>query len=64
MKTGVLSLTTPSSLTALRHSKANWREASSGLLGSAGAVPSSTDFFGGILIDEDVGLELELVFEF
>jgi hypothetical protein len=38
----------------LRHSKANWREASSGLLLSAGAVPFSTDFFGGIMIEEDV----------
>lgn len=50
---GDLKLTTPLSSKALRHSKANWREASSGLLGSAGAEPLSTDFLGGMLIDDD-----------
>lgn len=48
-----LILTTPLSSKALRHSKANWREASSGLLGSAEAEPLSTDFLGGMLIDDD-----------
>lgn len=48
-----LRLTTPFSSKALRHSIANREAASSGLFGSTGAEPLSTDFFGGILLDED-----------
>ena len=53
-----LQLTTPFSSMALRHSKANKEAASSGLLGSAGAEPLSTHFFGGMMIDEDFRFEV------